>query len=137
MQAAVGHIEKTRWDALPGQTPAREELPYRGALQPESMVRYIVDNCADITLSQVGEHFGCHPNSVTRLLRQTGAGASFRDVLTRARIERACSLLARGHTVEQAARSCGYTNLSHFYTAFHRIQHCTPGSYRLLAIARR
>lgn len=114
---------------------AGAKRPYRGSLNPDAVVAYIAENCTDATLEGVGARFGCHPNSVTRLLRQACGGASFQDVLSRARIERARKLLDHGATVEEAAHGSGYGSSSHFYAAFRRCCGCTPGAYRRRAVA--
>lgn len=63
---------------------------------------------------------------------QAQAGQTFRHVLERIRIERACGLLRIRPelTVAQIAHQCGYKDPSYFGRAFNRVMGCTPGMFR-------
>lgn len=109
---------------------------YNGAFDLVAIERYIEQHCHETTLADVGAHFNCHPNSITRALRK-GRGLSFEATLRQAKARRACSLLKQGATVEQAAAGCGYQNLGHFYAMFQKTCGTTPGAYRREAIGAR
>ena len=109
---------------------------YNGAFDLVAIERYIEQHCHETTLADVGAHFNCHPNSITRALRK-GRGLSFEATLRQAKARRACSLLKQGATVEQAAAGCGYQNLGHFYAMFQKTCGTTPGTYRREAIGAR
>ena len=109
---------------------------YNGAFALAAIEHYINQHCHEATLADVGAHFNCHPNSITRALRK-GKGLSFEAALQQARARRACSLLEQGATVEQAAAGCGYQNLGHFYAMFQKACGTTPGAYRREAIGGR
>ena len=112
------------------------EQGYGGAFDLVAIERYIEQHCHETTLADVGAHFNCHPNSVTRALRK-GRGLSFEAALRQAKARRACRLLEQGATVEQAAAGCGYHNLGHFYAMFQKTCGTTPGAYRREAIGSR
>ena len=109
---------------------------YNGAFDLAAIEHYIEQHCHEATLADVGAHFNCHPNSITRALRK-GRGLSFETSLRQAKARRACKLLEQGATVEQAAAGCGYQNLGHFYTMFQKTCGTTPGAYRREAIGTR
>ena len=109
---------------------------YNGAFDLVAIERYIEQHCHETTLADVGAHFNCHPNSITRALRK-GRGLSFEATLRQAKARLACSLLKQGATVEQAAAGCGYQNLGHFYAMFQKTCGTTPGAYRREAIGAR
>lgn len=109
---------------------------YNGTFDLAAIERYIEQHCHEATLADVGAHFNCHPNSITRALRK-GRGLSFETVLRQAKARRACRLLEQGATVEQAAAGCGYQNLGHFYAMFQKTCGTTPGAYRREAIGTR
>lgn len=102
---------------------------YRGTLDPGEIERFILSNCATASLELTAEHFSCHPNSINRLLKRE-RGTTFRETLAQARAERAKELLAGGATVEQVAKACGYSSLSHFYRTFGRQCGVTPGAWK-------
>lgn len=112
------------------------EQGYSGTFDLVAIERYIEQHCRETTLADVGAHFHCHPNSITRALRK-GRGLTFEDALHRAKAQRACDLLEQGATIEQAAAGCGYHNLSHFYKMFQKTCGTTPGAYRREAIGTR
>lgn len=114
---------------------ANTKQGYSGAFDLVAIERYIEQHCHEATLADVGAHFNCHPNSVTRALRK-GRGLSFEAALRQAKARRACGLLEQGATVEQAAAGCGYHNLGHFYAMFQKACGTTPGAYRREAIGR-
>lgn len=109
---------------------------YNGAFDLAAIEHYIEQHCHEATLADVGAHFNCHPNSITRALRK-GRGLSFETALRQAKARRACKLLEQGATVEQAAAGCGYQNLGHFYAMFQKTCGTTPGAYRREAIGAR
>ena len=119
-----------------GEAAETDARGYRGALDLDEVERFIALRCEDVTLAEVAQRFGCHPNSVTRALR-LGRGRSFRDVLRAARAARACGLLDDGATVEEAAEGCGYDNLGHFYRMFRAELGVTPGAYRRRSLGAR
>ena len=77
----------------------------------------------------MADHFGCHPNTVGAVLKR-GTGKTYGTLLNLIRMNHAAQLLSSpGITAQQAAESCGYSNMSHFYERFSACYGLTPGEY--------
>lgn len=69
--------------------------------------------------------------SYLRKLLQTELGLSFLDYVNQVRTGHAKNLLARtDKTIEQIAKSVGYSNRQSFVRAFKKLHNQTPGSFR-------
>ena len=51
---------------------------------------------------------------------------SFSSFAMKKRIAYACMLLSRSHPIKEVSDMCGFTNITHFYHTFKKIQNCTP-----------
>lgn len=103
----------------------------RGLLVVEAMQRHLRDNLSRrITVRDVAAVAHLSERHAERLFqRQTGA--SIMSTLRRLRLELAAQLLLDpAVTVTAVARSCGYSDVRPFSTAFRRHYGRTPGEYR-------
>jgi AraC family transcriptional regulator len=113
-------------------TPARETRRGRWSAYPLSRVdRFLRDQLAEpITLAQLAEIAGMSPFQLLRAAKATWGETPLRR-LTRLRMEKAQHLLDLHHlAIIEIAFACGYTNPSHFATAFRRQTGVTPSQYR-------
>ena len=82
-----------------------------------------------ITLRTVSAHLGRQPAYLGRLFHQE-VGLTFREYLTRVRLERATGLIQEGVKIEAIALSVGYRSKKNFYQQFKRHYGTTPLPYR-------
>lgn len=95
------------------------------------ILQYIQTHCATATLPSTAHRFGYAPNYLSTLLTKT-TGNSFTDIRQKACVDHATMLLVSSDIpVGEIARSVGITNISFFYTLFHRYFFMTPAEYRL------
>jgi len=85
----------------------------------------------DISLLEVADHLGLHPNYLSSLIRKE-TGQSFIHHLTAYRIDKAKEILLRRPLLplDQVSRCVGYENPRHFYKVFKKYTGMTPGSFR-------
>ena len=101
-----------------------------GSLQAGDVLAYLEEHLADVTLRDAADHFYCHPNSISNMLRRS-YGISFSNALTDARMRRAARLLlTTDRTVQDIAYACGYRNMTHFYELFRTRFGTSPGEWR-------
>lgn len=94
------------------------------------ILQYMEDHCTDCTLKSTAEHFGFHPNYLSRMIRQA-TKSNFKTVITDGRLSRAAMLLRTTDLpIQEIAIQCGYTNQSFFYRKFQERYHCSPKQYR-------
>lgn len=90
------------------------------------MIGYIALHSDTITLRDLAEHFGYHPNYVSALLRER-TGRTFSTILLEERMKKAMILVQRSSlSIEKIASIVGYSDTSNFYKAFNRVYHMTP-----------
>ena len=86
-----------------------------------------------LTLRDVADGVGLSGRQVQRTL-SVRMGESFTDILSRYRINAACSMLEDASnasmTLEQISYACGYSNYVSFWSQFKRITALTPEQYR-------
>jgi len=94
---------------------------------------FLYDNIGeDFVLADLSAHLGLSTFQIIRLCKANWGETPIRR-LTRMRIERARQLLERSdQSVTQIALECGYSNPSHFATAFRREVGVTPLKYRTI-----
>ncbi|MCR5670354.1 MAG: AraC family transcriptional regulator [Butyrivibrio sp.] len=69
--------------------------------------------------------------TVSRIIKKE-TGHTFKELLQKRRLERACSLLSRSDVpVADISEAVGYDNTSFFHRLFRRIYGCSPRDYRL------
>jgi AraC family transcriptional regulator len=85
----------------------------------------------DLPLAEVAEVAGVHPAHLSRAFRQS-YGCTVGDYLRQLRIERACvELQATERPLAEIASALGYSDQSHFTTAFRRQTGVTPRAFRM------
>ncbi len=83
----------------------------------------------ELTLGDLGEHFGYNPSYLSRYFRDT-FGISFGKYLTTLRLREAVLLLRRGdRTVTECALESGFGSIRSFYRCFYDEFKCTPKEY--------
>ncbi len=83
------------------------------------VLAYMALTCDDATLQSVAAHAGCHPNTVSTLVRDA-CDLTFGEALLEMRMQRARALALVGVGSAQAARCCGYERPRRFCEAFLR-----------------
>ncbi|WP_432890750.1 helix-turn-helix domain-containing protein [Kribbella sp. CA-245084] len=103
----------------------------RGPLVVEAMQRHLRDNLSrPITVRDVAAAAHLSERHAERLFTQQ-TGASIMSTLRRLRLELAAQLLLDPSlTITEVARSCGYSDVRPFSTAFRRKYGRTPGDHR-------
>lgn len=90
---------------------------------------YIETHSDDVTLGDLADHFGYHPNYISSYLHKK-TGRTFSELLLEKRMEKARLLLENTElTIEVIADMLGYSNASNFYKAFHSYFHTSPRNY--------
>jgi AraC-like DNA-binding protein len=90
-----------------------------------------------LRVGELAKRAGLSPFQFDRRLRAL-FGLTAGQYLTRARIERACDLLARDSApISEVAQVCGYSDQAAFTRQFHRSVGLTPRAYRLAAAERK
>lgn len=98
-------------------------LRIRDRLHEEQQVR--------VSLSMLSHGVGRHPVQISRQFHRH-FGCTIGEYLRRTRIARAQALLRRGDlAISDIALACGFTDQSHFTTAFRRTTGLPPQRYRL------
>ena len=107
-----------------------EKVPPRWVLKIREMLREELQ--ARLTLATLSRNVGRHPVQISRQFHQY-FGCTIGEYLRRARVARAQSLLCRSSELEIAeiALACGFSDQSHFTTAFRRLTGVPPRRYRL------
>ncbi|MBB5182542.1 helix-turn-helix transcriptional regulator [Catenisphaera adipataccumulans] len=96
----------------------------------EQIVYYIETHSQHISLKELSEHFGYHPNYISSILPEQ-TGRTFSETVLKVRMEKAELLLKNTDmTIEKIAAIIGYSNTSNFYKAFRSYFHQTPRSYQ-------
>lgn len=114
-----------RVDASATQAPGTQLL--------QQVMSYLVSHYRDATLESLAAAFHYHPNTIAAVLKK-GTGKTFSQLLLQTRMSHAAQLLAHtGLTADEVAQQCGYSNISYFYSRFHRYYGMTPGEYALRA----
>ncbi len=84
-----------------------------------------------ISLEQLGEEFGLHPNYICSLF-QTHTKTTFLKYLDSLRLQESIAVLLRDKelTIEKVAISSGFMSERHFYKVFKKYMGITPGALR-------
>ncbi len=89
----------------------------------------------EITRDEVARAAGLSPSHFSHLMRAK-TGASFTELLTRLRIDRACQLLTSTTLgLAHIAQTCGFGDQSYFTRVFRKAIGQTPGEYRRRPLA--
>lgn len=93
-------------------------------------LRYIQDHYRTASLTELSERTGLPLYHLSRVLKKE-TGSTFKELLRRHRLDRACELL--GHSalpVSAIVEAVGYSNTSYFYREFEIRTGLSPGEYR-------
>ncbi len=95
----------------------------------EQIVLYIGEHIDHCTLSDIGKHFGYHPNYISTILPRD-LGKTFSEIVLEQRMERAVRLLkGTSLSIAEISDMLGYSNSSNFYKAFKEYYKKTPREY--------
>ncbi len=102
----------------------------RSSVNIIGILNYISDRFKTTTLDEVCSHFGYSRGHIQRLIKKN-TGLTFNEVLTQARLRRACKLLKNNTlTVQDVAEGVGYGDVSNFHKVFKKSFGITPAEYR-------
>lgn len=95
----------------------------------QQLMAYIIRHYDTVTLESLAGAFNYHPNTVAKMLRSE-TGMNYTELVGQVRLSNAARLLCEeGKTAQEAARLCGYQNMSNFYARFRQRYGMTPGEY--------
>lgn len=96
----------------------------------DAIVEYMGNHVGHVTLSQLADRFGSHPNYLSGLLHRE-TGRTFSQIAAQQRMERAKLLLGSTTlSVEEISQMVGYADTSNFYRAFRSPFGSSPSSLR-------
>lgn len=99
-------------------------------VQRFGLIRFIHDNYTNVTLEMIADKFHYTPEYTSKLIKDT-TGITFKKILQKIRIERACYLLWDTNlTVQNIGYQVGYENVEHFIRTFKKVIGMTPTQYR-------
>ena len=108
-------------------TPRRDVAP-PWLLRIREMVRE--EQYPRLTLAELSRSAGRHPVQISRQFHRHFS-CTISEYIRRVRVARAQSLLRRGDLeIAEIALACGFSDQSHFTTAFHRLTGMPPHRYR-------
>ncbi|MQA26313.1 MAG: helix-turn-helix domain-containing protein [Micromonosporaceae bacterium] len=112
--------------------PAHDVAPGgRNRLAVKTMVRYLHDNYdRPVSVRDVVAQVHLSERHANRLFRRV-IGTTIHAYLTRLRLDVAAQrLVEHGLPIKEIAHTCGYPDVRHFTTAFHRQWGAAPGAFR-------
>ena len=93
------------------------------------IAQYIGEHPDSASLKELATIFNHNPNYISNLLRRE-TGKSFSEIVLEQRMERAVSMLKNtGLSIEEIAKTIGYSNTSNFYKAFRGFYGKSPRYY--------
>ena len=120
---------------MPLQRPATTQL--RTSLFEDACAIVEVEYASDLALDDIARRIASSRRQLQRAYAEIGA-TTFREHLTRVRMERAAGLLTdRALTVREVARRVGYRQPAQFAKAFRRHLGVAPSDYRAREAAAR
>ena len=113
---------------MPIQRPATVRL--RTSLYEDAVAIVETEYATDVSLDDIARRVASSRRQLQRAYAEIGH-TTFREHLTRVRMQRAAELLARrGMTVREVARRVGYRQPAQFAKAFRRYQGLAPSAFR-------
>jgi AraC-like DNA-binding protein/mannose-6-phosphate isomerase-like protein (cupin superfamily) len=113
-----------------GESYERSPYSLKDSGVRDALLSYILDTSTTVTLSELAAHFHYSIPYASRLVK-TLLGDTFTGVLTRIRMEKACSLLRDTNiSVRDISNEVGYANVEHFTRKFKQKNGVTPLCYR-------
>ena len=95
-----------------------------------SVLKYIEENYASVTLETTAEHLGYHPNYLSSFITKM-TGKTFKELIIAQRLSQACSYLKSTNLpISEISQNVGYINQGFFYKKFYEQYHMTPADYR-------
>ena len=82
-----------------------------------------------ISLDSIAAEFGISTRHLTRLIR-VETGTTFKELLTRLRLEKAAALAEEGVSTAEISERIGYADKQYFVKLFRQQMGCTPSQYR-------
>jgi AraC-like DNA-binding protein len=80
----------------------------------------------ELYIPMVSDHFNISPPTIRKLVRNM-TGQTFRMYVETCRLSKAWEMLkSGGHSVQETAKACGFSNTNSFYRAFKRIYGFSP-----------
>src|SRR3954470_2211976 len=105
-------------------------IRHRTSLFEEATAIVDVEFAADLSLDDLARRVASSRRQLQRAYAEIGH-TTFRDHLTRVRMQRAADMLAaRGLTVREVAHRVGYRQPAQFAKAFRRYQGVAPSAFR-------
>jgi AraC-like DNA-binding protein len=112
-------------------------ISFRTALYEDAVAIVEAEYADDLALDDIARRVASSRRQLQRAYAEIG-NTTFREHLTRVRMDRAAMLLAdRGLTVREVARRVGYRQPAQFAKAFRRYRGVAPSSYRARSLERR
>ena len=92
----------------------------------DKMLSYIASNSNNVSLEILADHFGYHPNYISKLIHEK-TGKSFKQLLIQEKMERANILLNNTNmSIDSISFMLGYNDTSSFYKAYKNYFNKTP-----------
>lgn len=100
----------------------------------EKVIGFVQENYSDknLSVSQIGDHFGLTPQYVSRLFREQTGQVGLRDDISQTRVEAAKSLLVEGASIDDTAAKVGFASSHAFIRVFKKYEGITPGRYKAI-----
>ncbi|MGM9925660.1 MAG: PocR ligand-binding domain-containing protein [Bacillus sp. (in: firmicutes)] len=119
----------------PQRISTSESEPAEGNKDIKKAIKYIHKNLnRQITLEEVSQHVYLSPYYFSKLFKQE-MGVNFINYVNRKKMERAKELLRNPNwSIDNIAKSLGYSQTSYFCKVFRKEFHTTPRNYRNLYI---
>jgi AraC-type DNA-binding domain-containing proteins len=97
--------------------------------QVDSILTYINQNMLEtLSINELSEHFFLSPSYLCRIFK-AATGTTINKYIIAKRITIAKSLLAQGHTVNEACELCGFRDYSNFLKSFTKAVGVSPKKY--------
>lgn len=113
---------------VPAEAPVRDMLAYRY----QYAIQYIEANYSGVvTLENVAEKLKISSRQLQRVFKQMDTERSFSRALEDIRLKNVCRMLKESsHSIEQIAKSEGFTNATYLHIVFRKRLGMTPATYR-------
>lgn len=94
------------------------------------IISFINQNYSTITLEELSEHFGYHPNYLGAKIKEN-LGVTFKQIIQLRRLNVACNLLQRTNwSIQRISEYLGFENHSSLFRLFKKEMQVTPSEYR-------
>lgn len=100
----------------------------------EKVTEFVQENYSDknLSVSQIGDHFGLTPQYVSRLFREQTGQVGLRDYISQTRVEAGKVLLLEGASIDDTAEKVGFASSHAFIRVFKKYEGITPGKYKAI-----